>query len=169
MSDRRFLATSACCARFTIRKGRTRQSRPFPSDLRNHRLGGVVGKFAPAVSSLALTTRISRSAHGRDCSAKCARDRQFLPDEEQKKTARKGAVQGALRREARGKPLACNTYRKRDRIAEGAWLAIDSACMPSCCLVCNAVKLALSFAISALTKFPMPCVNESERSNTKVN
>jgi hypothetical protein len=57
-------------------------------------------------------------------------------------------------------PLPCS-YLKNERTMDGAWLAIDRACAPSCCLTCRACSFADSFARSASTRLPMPLVMES--------
>ena len=44
----------------------------------------------------------------------------------------------------------------------GAWLAIDSAWMPSCCLTCSDCSEALSCAMLASTRLPMPVVSVSD-------
>src|SRR5664279_3043654 len=43
----------------------------------------------------------------------------------------------------------------------GAWLAIDRACTPSCCLTCKDCSNALDFARSASTRLPIPAVSVS--------
>src|ERR1700761_5068459 len=50
----------------------------------------------------------------------------------------------------------------------GAWLAIDSAWIPSCCFTCRACRLALSCAMLASTRLPMPCVRVSDSFCEKV-
>src|SRR3982751_1907357 len=44
----------------------------------------------------------------------------------------------------------------------GAWLAIDKAWMPSCCLTCSDCNRALSWAMLASTRLPMPAVRVSD-------
>src|SRR6201991_4175601 len=60
------------------------------------------------------------------------------------------------------------TYLKSDRMVCGAWLAIDRACTPNCCLTCNDWRLALSSAILASTRLPMPVVSVSDSFWVKV-
>src|ERR1700755_2885691 len=50
----------------------------------------------------------------------------------------------------------------------GAWLAIDRAWMPSCCLTCSDCNLALSCAMLASTRLPMPAVRVSDSFWVKV-
>ena len=56
-----------------------------------------------------------------------------------------------------------------DRMACGAWLAIDRACMPSCCLTCSDCNRALSCAMLASTRLPMPAVRVSDSFWVKVD
>src|SRR3569833_882781 len=58
-------------------------------------------------------------------------------------------------------------YLNRDMIACGAWLAMERAWTPSCCLVCSAWSVALSLARSASTRLPMPVCRVSESLDTK--
>jgi hypothetical protein len=51
---------------------------------------------------------------------------------------------------------------------DGAEFAIDSACTPSCCLTCKEFNCALSVAMSASTKLPMPVVRAVDNCWTKV-
>src|ERR1700759_2548576 len=44
----------------------------------------------------------------------------------------------------------------------GAWLAIDRACTPSCCLTCKDCNWALSSAMLASTRLPMPLVRAAD-------
>src|ERR1700754_1328817 len=50
----------------------------------------------------------------------------------------------------------------------GAWLAIDRACTPSCCLTCKDCSIALSCARLASTRLPIPVVRVSDSFWTKV-
>src|ERR1700748_2170334 len=50
----------------------------------------------------------------------------------------------------------------------GAWLAIDSAWMSSCCFTCRDCNLALSCAMLASTRLPMPDVRVSDSFWAKV-
>src|SRR3954462_13690130 len=50
----------------------------------------------------------------------------------------------------------------------GCWLAIDSACTPSCCLTCSDWSLALSLAMLASTRLPIPAVSVSDSFWAKV-
>src|SRR5471030_2134604 len=50
----------------------------------------------------------------------------------------------------------------------GAWLAIDRAWMPNCCLTCKDCNDALSCAMLASTRLPMPVVSVSDRFWVKV-
>src|SRR6202000_220567 len=59
-------------------------------------------------------------------------------------------------------------YLNSDRIVCGAWLAIDRAWMPSCCLTCSDCNWALSCAILASTRLPMPWVRVSDSFWVKV-
>jgi hypothetical protein len=56
----------------------------------------------------------------------------------------------------------------RDRMICGDWFAIDKACTPSCCLTCKDCNIALSVAISASTRLPIPVVRLSDNSVTNV-
>src|SRR5579885_2414108 len=48
------------------------------------------------------------------------------------------------------------SYLNSERMICGALFAIERACTPSCCFVCRAVSCALSLAMSASTRLPMP-------------
>src|SRR5579883_2206558 len=50
----------------------------------------------------------------------------------------------------------------------GAWLAIDRAWMPNCCLTCKDCSIALSWAMLASTRLPMPWTRVSDIFCTKV-
>src|SRR3984885_4477444 len=50
----------------------------------------------------------------------------------------------------------------------GAWLAIARAWMPSCCLTCSDCNLALSCAMLASTRLPIPAVRVSDSFWVKV-
>src|ERR1700722_9917475 len=50
----------------------------------------------------------------------------------------------------------------------GAWLAIDKACTPSCCLTCSDWSWWLSSAMLASTRLPMPAVGVSDNFWVKV-
>src|SRR6478752_4436680 len=50
----------------------------------------------------------------------------------------------------------------------GAWLAIDRAWTPSCCLTCKDCSMALSCAMLASTRLPMPAVRVSDSFCEKV-
>ena len=61
----------------------------------------------------------------------------------------------------------CGSYWKRRRIIELFWLAIESACTPSCCWVCRAwLRVEASF-MSASTKALTPAVRLSESTPMK--
>src|SRR5436190_195509 len=69
-----------------------------------------------------------------------------------------------------GKPpfLKTDQPRNSDRMVCGAWLAMDRAWMPSCCLTCSDCNRALSCAILASTRLPMPAVRVSDNFWVKV-
>ena len=50
----------------------------------------------------------------------------------------------------------------------GPWLAMASACMPSCCFTCKACNRALSTARSASTRLPIPVFSVSCNLVTKI-
>src|ERR1700748_2114008 len=50
----------------------------------------------------------------------------------------------------------------------GDWLEMDRAWMPSCCLTCSDWSLALSWAMLASTRLPMPVVRVSDSFCEKV-
>src|ERR1700754_4675433 len=50
----------------------------------------------------------------------------------------------------------------------GAWLAMDRAWMPSCCLTCSDWRRALSWARLASTRLPIPVVRVSDSFWAKV-
>src|SRR5580692_6583748 len=50
----------------------------------------------------------------------------------------------------------------------GDWLAIDSAWIPSCCLTCSDCNVALSCAMLASTRLPIPAVRVSDSFWAKV-
>src|SRR6202012_6309135 len=59
-------------------------------------------------------------------------------------------------------PRGKRFYLNSDRMVCGAWLAIDRAWTPSCCLTCKDCSVALSWAMLASTKLPIPWVRVSE-------
>src|ERR1700761_9052465 len=65
-------------------------------------------------------------------------------------------------------PLERGFYLNSDRMVCGAWLAIDRAWTPSCCLTCNDCSIALSCAMLASTRLPIPAVSVSESFWVKV-
>src|SRR6201994_314740 len=58
--------------------------------------------------------------------------------------------------------MECQAYLNRDRTVCGAWLAIARAWTPSCCLTCSDCSMALSCAMLASTRLPMPAVKVSD-------
>src|ERR1700742_229470 len=65
-------------------------------------------------------------------------------------------------------PLERGFYLNSDRMVCGAWLAIDRAWTPSCCLTCSDCSIALSCAMLASTRLPMPVVSVSDSFWVKV-
>src|ERR1700744_248598 len=67
-------------------------------------------------------------------------------------------------------PIFSATYPwNSDRVIDGAELAIDRACTPNCCFTCKDCSLALSVAMSASTRLPIPAFNVSTSCDTKVD
>ncbi len=58
-------------------------------------------------------------------------------------------------------------YENKWSAIDGAEFAIDRACTPSCCLTCKDCNIALSVAMLASTKLPMPVVNVDDSCVTK--
>src|SRR6266700_4229502 len=59
------------------------------------------------------------------------------------------------------KPTPPKAYRNKDRVIDGAAFAIERAWMPNCCLTCSDWSLALSVAMSASTRLPIPAFSVS--------
>ena len=76
---------------------------------------------------------------------------------------------GKERRNRNTRPRRQSDYPNNLSAICGALFAIDKACTPSCCLTCKAFNCALSVAISASTRLPIPVVSAVDNCETKVD